>query len=91
MAYTHAISFSADIEDRFGPCGKGFGLSILASHFSKYNIEADRPLDKAFAEAAKQSNSGLLLKARLLPGDIMHLRQKGFDIEFVETPPAPGL
>ncbi len=80
MSFTHEVSFSADIEERFGVYAKDFGLSILSCHFSRHGIEADRPLDNIFFEAAKTTNSGLLLKATLLPGDAIYLRGKGFEI-----------
>lgn len=89
MTYTHEISFSADIEERFGTYGKGFGLSILSCHFSKHSIEADRPLDRVFIEAAGSTNSGFLLKASLLPADVLYLRQKGFEIRQAREGLAP--
>jgi len=86
MRFTHEISFSGDIEEQFGINARAFGLCILSQHIAKFGINTDRPLTRDFVQAAKHSNSGLLLKATLLPNDIFYLRERGFDVTPMRAP-----
>ncbi len=80
MSLSHEIYFPQNIEEVFGHYAKGFGLGILINYLEKEGIPTDRPLDKEFSEAARQTNSGLLLKADLLPCDVFYIREKGFEV-----------